>query len=165
MGSPPSDAFRIVPVRTLRQALRMRAVRNRVRQFLTHDQSQIGVVRQAGWFLREYRTGLRAGSIEAWLVTTGRGRAVGYGIVRWDRGRWWVTGALVPEGRGVGLGRRLFEFLTLDALSRGRGEAWLDVLDGNGRARRLYESLGYREVERSAGIVVMACRGMPRIRK
>ncbi len=143
----PGAAAGIVPLRGPVDALRMRTIRNAVRLNMTRDRYEIGALRQLRWWRGDYRRWSRAGSFQAWLMWRA-GRAVGYGIVRWDRGRWWVTGALVAGARRLGLGRALFAFLTgeaaaRDLATRGRGEVWLEVRADNEPARRLYQSLGY----------------------
>jgi ribosomal-protein-alanine N-acetyltransferase len=52
--------------------------------------------------------------------------------------------AVEPAQRGRGLARRLLE----QELARSRGEWFLEVRESNVAARRLYESLGFREVGR-----------------
>lgn len=129
-------------------ALRMRAVRNAVRANMTRDVRHIGVVRQLRWWWTRYRRWAREDAFRAWLVWQA-GRCVGYGIVRAEGSRWWVTGGLLPEARGKGLGQALFRFLTIEAAARSEAlgdptEAWLEVLADNAPAVRLYERLGYR---------------------
>ena len=50
--------------------------------------------------------------------------------------------AVEPAQRGRGLARRLLE----QELARSRGEWFLEVRESNAAARKLYESLGFREV-------------------
>jgi putative acetyltransferase len=49
-----------------------------------------------------------------------------------------------PAGRGLGLGRRLAEAIIAAARDAGYAEMRLDVLPEFDRARRLYDSLGFR---------------------
>jgi GNAT superfamily N-acetyltransferase len=54
---------------------------------------------------------------------------------------------VVPPRRGAGIGRMLLEDLLAWGRSEGCATADLNVLDGN-PARRLYERLGFRDVQR-----------------
>ncbi len=51
--------------------------------------------------------------------------------------------AVAPAMRGRGIGTALIAALCHEARTRGHGEVWLDVADGNTRARALYERLGF----------------------
>jgi ribosomal protein S18 acetylase RimI-like enzyme len=54
----------------------------------------------------------------------------------------------VGEGRrGEGIGSRLLAEVEREAARQGHGSVVLDVVDENPRARKLYESLGFREVK------------------
>lgn len=56
-----------------------------------------------------------------------------------------LLGIAIRDGwREVGLGRTLMERLLEWMRSRGFEKAWLEVFSTNERARRLYESLGFR---------------------
>ena len=66
-----------------------------------------------------------------------------------DNRRFLVDGLAVAEGhRGRGIGSRLLEALAGVARERGYPAIRLDVADGNDAARRLYERLGFRAVQR-----------------
>jgi [ribosomal protein S18]-alanine N-acetyltransferase len=52
--------------------------------------------------------------------------------------------AVHPDFRGRGLGRELMEYCLEYARKRGAGLATLEVREGNGAARRLYEKCGFR---------------------
>jgi ribosomal-protein-alanine N-acetyltransferase len=54
--------------------------------------------------------------------------------------------AVAPEERGRGLGRLLVETVTRDAARKGAKDLFLEVRENNTAARRLYLSLGFREV-------------------
>lgn len=144
----------IIPVGGLMDAMRMRAIRNSVREFMTRDTSHISLVRQIQWFRRAYLPAARDGAARGYLLWLGS-KAVGYGLIRRDR-VWWVSGGLLPSARGQGLGRLLFKFLTAAAQARGR-RAWLEVRENNTFAVELYRSLGYRLLRRRGNdVLVMA---------
>ena len=58
--------------------------------------------------------------------------------------------AVKPALQGRGIGRRLVTYLVNDLLSRGHREVRLWCVVGNEPARRLYDSLGFRETVRTA---------------
>ena len=118
----------MTPVNTLEQAQRVREIRNACRHYMTRDQRTISAEQQATWFA------LLPASIQLYLLDD-----VGYGIVRTDESGSWLTGGLVPEARGRGLGEALFRGLV--ELSPARPT--LEVLRGNVPAFKLYRKLGF----------------------
>ena len=50
-----------------------------------------------------------------------------------------------PEYRGRGFGRKICRALLAEAARTGAGHAWLQVVQTNLPALRLYESLGFRK--------------------
>jgi ribosomal protein S18 acetylase RimI-like enzyme len=58
--------------------------------------------------------------------------------------RMWVS----PQARGLGVGRKLLEVLERSALERGMHALRLDTNASLSEALRLYQSAGYREVDR-----------------
>ncbi len=61
----------------------------------------------------------------------------------------WLYDVYVEEElRGGGLGRRLMEALEVQVRSDGHHRIELNVFGDNDRARRLYDSMGYREMAR-----------------
>jgi RimJ/RimL family protein N-acetyltransferase len=86
------------------------------------------------------------------------GRPIGYGMLRgWDEG--YATPslgvALDPGAQGRGLSRTLMEYLHAVAWGRGAPSIRLRVHPDNTRARRLYESMGYRVTGEERGELVM----------
>lgn len=72
-----------------------------------------------------------------------------------DNVRFLMDGIFVaPWARGQGVGTRLLDAIAEEARSRGYREVRLDVVEGNPRARALYERKGYRAVARhSTGLL------------
>lgn len=84
----------------------------------------------AGAFINDSPVGMAFGRVDADLATHGLG------------GMW-----VAPEGRGIGLGRALADYVIEWGATFGvdRYELW--VTDGNDSAEQLYLSLGYRRTE------------------
>lgn len=133
----------------------MRRIRNDCRQYLTHNSLYISEDEQRAWFQSTYLTELSRGTFRAFLARYDE--PCGYGIVRTQDGRAWLTGGLLPQHRGRGLGRDLFLFLRDYALLT-YGNAWLDVFRSNGRALALYTSIGFVISEETDQLCVMGYR-------
>lgn len=130
----------------------MRQIRNQVRDFMTKDTAEISAEQQQRWS-RDPTIGFTTVPYLYLLLPATR---VGYGIRRQDpitADRWWLTGALLEQYRGRGLGEQLFRHLIAD-LPAGAGAA-LEVRISNLPARRLYEKLGFVEIQRRADILVL----------
>lgn len=153
-SSTRSSPVVLQPVRGLTDALRMRTIRNEVRLSLTHDTSWISWVRQVWWYYNTYRLATVDGRLQAYLVWHDQS-PVGYGLLRVDGNKCWITGALIEAVRGQGYGRLLFDALTF--MARAWGEPWLDVRRDNHVARSLYARLGFRVTEERGDILVMTC--------
>jgi GNAT superfamily N-acetyltransferase len=64
--------------------------------------------------------------------------------------------SVLPEHRGAGIGRRLLEAVAAKARALGCCKLTLEVQENNARARRLYESFGFRQavyVESAGGVL------------
>ncbi len=122
---------------TLEDCERMRKVRNACREFMTNDNSEISHERQKDWFKN-----LDRNFVIPFLVETKEEAPsiVGFGIIRFKNDRYWLTGGLLPEHRGKGFGEQLFRLL-IDETSL---PVWLEVLEDNLPAMKLYHKLGFR---------------------
>ena len=79
------------------------------------------------------------------LVAIDEGRIVGYVNPVHDRREGWIGGiGVMPGYRGKGIGTELMS--VAEELLRRRGviDVYLEVIEGNHRAQKLYERLGYR---------------------
>lgn len=84
------------------------------------------------------------GEIRDVLVALSDGRIVGYANPVIDGREAWIGGlGVAPRMRGKGIGTRLM--LEAEGLCRDRGvgEVYLEVIEGNAKAQRLYERLGF----------------------
>ena len=53
--------------------------------------------------------------------------------------------AVLPDHRGQGVGRRLLEAIVLKGRALGCCKLTLEVLENNGKAKRMYEAFGFRQ--------------------
>lgn len=140
------------------QAFDMMDIRNEVREFMTHNTAEILPAQQAEWYRETYLPARERGELFGYLVKN-EDQTIGYGLISKRDGRWWVSGGLKAEARGQGAGYFLFEQMTLMIHEDLRSEeAWLDVLNSNEGARRLYEKLGYTAVMADERLTVMVHR-------
>lgn len=134
-------------VETLEQAQVMAFIRNTCRLFMTRHQDEITPEQQEVWWRN-----LDHAKTRCWIY--GSVAPYGYGLVRIEEGREWLSGGLLPEARGQGLGKCLFRHL----IQQCRGEPWLEVLATNTMAYGLYRSLGFEINEMTRGIYIMSKR-------
>ena len=66
-----------------------------------------------------------------------------------------VAIGLKKEYWGLGIGTALFQEIIAIAKDRGLDHLELDYIEGNDRARRLYEKMGFVEVDRTEEIVLL----------
>jgi GNAT superfamily N-acetyltransferase len=126
----------------------MRQIRNLCREFMTGNTKVIEPGEQQIWSRSV------GPHLQPYLYLYPPAVYVGYGLRRWDAEQrwWWLTGALVAEYRGRGLGQTLFEHLL--ATSAPEPTA-LEVRITNLPARRLYEKLGFTLRQTREDILVM----------
>ncbi len=84
------------------------------------------------------------GDLRNVLVASVKGAIVGYVNPVIDGREGWIGGVgIVPSYRGKGIGKNLMSAAEDFCRSRGVTEVSLEVIEGNLRAQRLYEKLGY----------------------
>lgn len=137
--------LKIVPVTTLKQALVVRQIRNACREYMTRDQSKVSFFKQLRWWFFKPKT-------RRVVMVTNHGYEIGYGVINGNE----ITGCILKDWRGEGAGRFLFEYLTREVPKPGS----LEVLSSNIRARRLYESLGWKYVNWSKWSIGLKVREM-----
>mgnify|MGYP001560155702 CR=1 FL=1 len=144
----------LIDAETLAHAEAMRIVRNTCRAFMTNDPSEISAEDQHEWFthLDRETTQPYVGFVETVVAA--------FGLVRNVDGGWWVSGGLLPEFRGHGLGKALFEQL-IARVSLKKRSTWLEVLRNNGRAERLYRSLGFVQIYANEDVITMRREFVP----
>jgi ribosomal protein S18 acetylase RimI-like enzyme len=84
------------------------------------------------------------GDLRNVLVAFIKGEMVGYVNPVIDRQEGWIGGfGVIPSMRGRRLGHKLMRSAEELCRSRGVHDIYLEVIEGNDRAQRLYEELGY----------------------
>jgi len=146
-----SRCTKFIKAETIWDFLRVRTVRNECRRFLTNDTSNISVLRQVRFWIDLKNKE----NIEVYYVEVD-GEVIGYGLIKVDGKKKWITGGVKAAYRGVGLGRELFQRLVYFSLPY---EVWLEVMDWNVNALALYRSLGFRKTGmRGEHVIIMKRR-------
>lgn len=120
----------------------LRRIRNSCAVFMTDNPRQITEGEQRAWWAdvkdkADYHVYLlRHDAMDLFY---------GYGIIRKELGRWWLTGGLIRSRRGCGLGATLFNEM-MNLVEADGSCCWLQVRRDNVRARRLYARLGFVNV-------------------
>ena len=108
---------------------------------------------RAAWgkdFRRKLTPYVEGGRTEAWVAEDETGALLGY-VLLGESG--WLTPEphgfvfdvwVAPEHRGEGVGKYLVDWAAQWARSKGYRKIKLEVADPNGRARHVYEKLGFR---------------------
>lgn len=126
----------------------VRLIRNTCRDFMTRDTHKISIIGQLRWCL-EYRK-----NSEWWCyIARVNNLSVGYGLVRFIDGKFWLSGGLLPELRGKGLGEKIFRNLINKFIKV--PELYLEVLDTNEGAYKLYTKLGFIKTGKKGNIITM----------
>jgi len=141
MISSQVPTIQLREIKNVRDALIVREIRNECRLFMTNDSSSINIFRQLVWYLTKYKPQNNKGGMYGFLFKT-NGRSAGFGLISLKNGKYFVTGGLRKSERGKGLGKRLFLELIKSVPSK---EVWLEVLDSNIAAKKLYIALGFRK--------------------
>lgn len=111
----------------------LRQLRNGCRLFMTRDQRPITVEQQRAWWAR------RAPELRAYLFTVGS-KPVGFGIIRQDVGRWWLTLGVDPGNRGRGIGTAIYRFL----VEHSPEPPWIEVRSDNIASLRAAARAGFQ---------------------
>ena len=128
--------------------LKVRQIRNECRSFLTNDISKISVLRQVKFWIDLKRKK----HIEVYYFEVDR-EVIGYGLIKREDGKAWITGGIKAAYRGIGLGRELFQRLVYFALP---SKVYLEVMDWNKVGLNLYRSIGFRKVGmRGEHVIIM----------
>src|SRR5258708_5504784 len=121
-----------IAVTTVQQFRDLLIVRNECRDGLTHDKREITLAEQLKWSRRCWSNQVSPKdpvSYEPYLLYDYE-YPVGYGLLKWDGGRYWMTIGVARDYRGMGLSKVLIGLITTMASRNGR-EVWLDCMEDN----------------------------------
>ena len=117
-------------------------VRNESREGLTHDVNELTLQDQKAWRAKCWRERAeydypiwpapgadRLEWYEPYLLMDWNW-PIGYGLLKWDGTKYWMTAGIVKGYRGKGLSRFLISYIT-EMGHREGAEVWIDVLDNN----------------------------------
>lgn len=146
-----------VAVTTDQQFRDLLHVRNECREGLTHDTHELTLSDQWGFKQRCWPQSMDLAMREGFkpqlwyepYLLMDEGWPVGYGLLKWDDNKYWMTIGLVKAYRGKGLSRLLINYIT-EMGHREGAEVWLDVLNENRKAYEGYLKAGYKIVEYDA---------------
>jgi ribosomal protein S18 acetylase RimI-like enzyme len=151
MTSDGSVVF--TPITNIVDAEVMRLVRNECREYMTKDTSYIQIEQQEKWFRNLDRDNIKMFLMH--ICYHGAAiETIGYGYCRHDGDETHLTGGIIPSFRGKGYGKTLFLHLIENGKSF-NSRITLEVLNTNTRAKRLYDSIGFREIESDERITKM----------
>jgi ribosomal protein S18 acetylase RimI-like enzyme len=141
------------PIVDIEQAQIMREIRNECRDYMTRDTSFITEEQQEKWF-----NSLDKQNIKMFLAYILHHGAIvdiiGFGYCVHKDNETYLTGGLGQSNRGKGYGKKLFLYLIEAAKTYGT-TITLEVLNTNMRAKRLYSSIGFREIELNDRMIKM----------
>lgn len=136
------------------KAIDLMNVRNQCRQGMTHNTHEITTEQQWKFWCDELKP---ATTYEAYLLLDGD-TPIGYGLLKWDSERYWMTAGLTEAVRGKGLSRLIINFITEMGHRAGK-EVMIDVYDDNaalfGDIRVGYEFVSSKEQENGKVLHVM----------
>ena len=139
---------KFVKAQTIWYFLKVRIIRNECRHFLTNNTNHISVLKQVKFWV-DVSNG---NNIEVYYFEVD-GNVIGYGLIRIDGKKRWITGGIRTAYRGLGFGRHLFQKLIDISLPN---EVWLEVMDWNTNALALYRSLKFKKAgKRGEHIIIM----------
>lgn len=97
------------------------------------------------WSENLIRSGLNS-RLDTYFVYVDHGSIVGYSVIRIlaDEGEIQRI-AVCPAYRGQGIGRKLMDAMVAFSRARGVRDIALEVREGNERARKLYDSYGFKQ--------------------
>lgn len=120
----------------------LRVIRNTCRNFMTRQTHELSSEAQQIWWQRLDKSvnfPYLFFKLEHGVIVD----PIGYGYVRFENGEVLLTGGLVPEVRGQGYGKTLFE-LMINSSKRYNAPIKLEVLNTNINAFGMYKKLGFQ---------------------
>jgi len=131
------------PINNVFDAFTVRRIRNECKDFMTNNPNNISVVGQLSWYFKTYVPENKKKNITCFLFKHKKTN-LGYALIKKVENRYFITGGLRKNQRGKGYGKLLFEEIIKNVPSR---EVFLDVLEGNMIAKKLYSDLGFKKIK------------------
>jgi ribosomal protein S18 acetylase RimI-like enzyme len=130
----------------------LRVIRNECAEFMTRSNAYVNREGQITWF-----DSINKNEIKPYLFKNDIG-VIGYGLIRIEDS-FLLSGGLMPELRGQGLGESLFQELINKCQEIDKDKPIdLEVLRSNVRAYKLYQKLGFIETKSDDKIISMRKR-------
>lgn len=148
-----AELLSFLDARTLSDAQTIRVIRNECREFMTRNTSFLTEEDQEAWF-----NSLDFDTFKPILLclseNDGPSIPVGYGYVKIDNGKAYLTGGLIATHRNRGYGKKLFLRL-LEMAKPFNVPIVLEVLKSNSLAFNLYKNIGFQHVSETEKVITM----------
>jgi RimJ/RimL family protein N-acetyltransferase len=103
--------MRFKMVESLREAMKVRKLRNSCRAHLTNSTNYITLLGQFRWYFKDYVAARRMASYRLYLLYDDRNSPVGYGALALRNGKLVITECVGPKFRGLGYGLLILDRL------------------------------------------------------
>ncbi len=131
------------PVENLRDAMRVRTLRNSCRDHLTNYTNEIGFLHQLLWFYRHYRDARKTGKYRLYLWCDDQGLLIGYGALARADDELLITECVATKYRRQGHGRLILERLVQIAREEKR-DLVAEIWATNAGSVALHERAGFK---------------------
>lgn len=121
--------FLFLLVRNWDQAKILLEIRNQCRDGMTNHTDEISLDQQKVFFDKHLHPEYGDGLYRAYLLVE-HNIPVGYGGLKWDGEKYWMTIGVINTHRGRGLSRRLTKLITQMAIKEGK-QVWLNCWEDN----------------------------------
>lgn len=140
--------MRFKMVDRLREAMKVRVLRNACRRDLTNSRNHIGVFRQLRWYFKNYRRDKKTASYRLYLLYNEQNLPVGYGALAFRDGKLFITECVNPAHRGRGYGLIILQEL-IEIASAERCCLVAEIWAANGPSLALHKKAGFELVSRA----------------
>jgi GNAT superfamily N-acetyltransferase len=130
----------------------MRKIRNSCKDYMTRFRGEITPEMQKKWYenISENLNPYIFIACEYGVIFY----PFGYGMISYEDDRALLTGAIDEQYRGKGFGRILFDKL-IEISKKKTDKVFLEVLDNNVVAKKLYKSIGFEIVDQKNNVITM----------
>lgn len=129
----------------------MRTIRNSGRRWYTRFQGEISHGVQRSWRALALQS---RDTLRPYVYEAEGGGIVAYGLLREERGRWYVTLGVAPEDQGQGYGTEVYRHLAEEA----RADVYAEILRENVASLVAAGRAGYELAEQDGRTVTMVRR-------